>query len=103
MRELIYNLQPTIWVLIGIAVLFVFPQRIDKEKAQALFKKPRWYIRMIPGVILALAISFAVSFMYTIIFAPSSGFMIVNAVCIFILIILYEVKLLRAAKKVVKN
>jgi len=99
MRELIYNLQPTIYALFGVAALFIFPQRIDKEKAQTLFKNPRWYVRMIPGVILALAISLFVSFIFT----PTPGFIVVNTVCIFILVVLYEVKLFRSARKFIKD
>ncbi len=99
MRELIYNLQPTIWVLFGMTALFIFPQRIDKEKARTLFKNPRWYVRMIPGIILALAISFFISFIFT----PTSSLIVVNAVCTFILIALYAVKMVRLARKSVKN
>jgi|GEM_PF-3141191 len=99
MRELIYHLQPTIWILFGIAVLFIFPQHIDKEKARTLFKNQRWYVRIIPGIILALAISFFVSFIFT----PTPSFIVVNTVCIFILIVLYEVKLLISARKSIKD
>ncbi len=99
MRELIYNLQPAICVLFGIVALFIFPQRIDKAKARTLFKNPRWYVRMIPGVILALTVSFFASFIFT----PNSSFIVVNAALIFILIVLYEVKLFILARKAVKD
>jgi len=51
MRELIYNLQPTVIVLIATIVLLVRPLRINKEKSRAFLKSPHWRIRAALGVV----------------------------------------------------
>jgi Ca2+/Na+ antiporter len=95
MRELIYNLQPATYVLIGVIVLLILPLRINHEKA----KNKRWQMRIILNAVFVLIMSFVVSFLFT----PNSNFIVINAICIFILFALYLVKVFINVKKVAKS
>jgi hypothetical protein len=99
MRELVYNLQPTMYALIAFVVSFIFPQRINEEKAQKLLKHPHWTMRIILSAVLSLAVAFVVGFLFT----PASDFIWINTTCIFALLFLYLVKVLMNIKKIVKD
>ena len=99
MRELIYNLQPTIYVLIATIVLLVRPLRINKEKSRAFLKSPHWRIRAALGVVMILAICFVASSLLM----PRPGFIVINTICSFLLLSLYLVKLYVGIWKAVKS
>lgn len=99
MRELIHNLQPTIYALIGISMLLVRPQRIRKEKLQSFRTYQHWPRRIILGLLLTLIFSFVISYLFT----PTDDFVLINTVCIFALIALYLLKLFTDIKKAIKS
>ena len=83
MRELIYNMQPVMYLLFGFITLLIFPQQIDKKKTQAFLKLPHWRVRVALGVFTMLIISFVMSFLAT----PRRSFIAINTACIFLLFI----------------
>jgi len=98
-RELIYNLQPVIYVLFGFIALLIFPQRIDKKKSEAFLKLPHWRVRVALGVFTMLIISFVISFLAT----PRHSFIAINTACIFLLSVLYGIKLFINVRKILKS
>jgi Ca2+/Na+ antiporter len=98
-RELIYNMQPVMYLLFGFITLLIFPQRIDKKKTQAFLKLPHWRARIVLGVFTMLIISFVISFLIV----PRPGFVFINTACIFLLFMLYTVKLFINVRKAVKD
>jgi hypothetical protein len=99
MRELIYNLQPVIYALSGYVALLIFPQRIDKEKSRAFLKLPHWRVRVALGVFTMLIISFVISFLAT----PRRSFIAINTACIFLLSVLYVIRLFINVRKALKS
>ena len=94
MRDFVLNFQPTIFALLGVIILLVFPTKIDEARLEKINNFTHVKMRIAWWIISVLIISF----LFSALLAPKS-YLWANTLCVFVLFLIYGVKVYLAIQK----